>query len=368
MRNIQVYLHTIATHVPETSYSQKTALDFMLNLMADTDKKRAFFKKIYEGSAISKRHTVIDDYGKDPSEYNFYPKNRLLKPEPSTAKRNEIYIREANRLSIETVTKLLEKMKGFDKNKITHIITVSCTGFSAPGVDFKITKEFKLSSSVHRFNIGFMGCFAAFPALKLARYICQSEPDARVLIVNVELCSLHFQQKQELDIIVANSLFADGITAALVSSNIDDSAGDKIILHDFMSQSIPDSEEMMAWSIGDTGYNMKLSVHVPQIIAKNINSVMSEFKNKTGIKPEEIELWAIHPGGRAILDKLWKTLGLSKEDLAVAYGVLNDYGNMSSATIMFVLERIMENEKKGKMFAAAFGPGLTVETGYFEKK
>lgn len=363
----RVYLHRIATHVPETSYSQNELMEFMIGLMADTDEKRVFFRKIYEGSAISRRHTVIDDFGKDPSDYTFYPKNKFLKPEPSTARRSEIHTREANRLSLEAVKKLLEKLGEFDKNSITHIITVSCTGFSAPGIDFHIAKELQLRSSINRFNIGFMGCFAAFPALKLARNICISEPDARVLMVNTELCSLHFQQNHETDVIIANALFADGISAALISSDENDSDGNKIVLHDFLSQYIPESENMMAWEIGDTGYNMKLSAYVPQVLDQNIHSVMAEFKKKTGAGKDDVKLWAIHPGGRAILDKLWKALGLEKEDMAEAYGVLNDYGNMSSATIMFVLERIMANETKGKMFAAAFGPGLTVETGYFEK-
>ncbi|HEY1405574.1 MAG TPA: type III polyketide synthase, partial [Spirochaetota bacterium] len=196
MNATKVYIHNIATHVPEARYSQTEMREFMTGLMADTDEKRLFFRKIYDGSAISARHTVIDDYGKDPSEYRFFPKNESMKPEPSTAQRNDVHIREANRLSLEAVSMLFEKMTGFDKNKITHLITVSCTGFSAPGVDFHVTKELKLRNSVNRFNLGFMGCFAAIPALKLARNICLSELDARVLIVNTELCSLHFQQSE----------------------------------------------------------------------------------------------------------------------------------------------------------------------------
>jgi predicted naringenin-chalcone synthase len=148
---------------------------------------------------------------------------------------------------------------------------------------------------------------------------------------------------------------------------MDDSSGSRIIMHDFLSLLIPESEDKMAWKIGDNGFEMWLSAYIPQILDQHIMSVMDEFKNKTGIRKEEIDIWAIHPGGRSILDKLGKTLGLAGNDLSISYDVLRDYGNMSSATIMFVLARILENNAAGRIFAAAFGPGLTVETGHFEK-
>ncbi|MBF0205343.1 MAG: type III polyketide synthase [Oligoflexia bacterium] len=369
MNNKKVYLHQIATHLPKASFSQETVLKFMLDHFDDTDGKHSFLKKIYNNSAVSKRYSVIEDYDKSPEEYKFFPKNATLKPEPSTFQRNELYILEASRLSIEAVKKLLNELPRLDKNKITHIITVSCTGFSAPGFDFDIIKELGLNLTINRFHLGFMGCFAAFPALKLARNICLSEPDAKVLVVNVELCSLHFQLSSDPDILIANSLFADGITAALISSEVNDTiaSAPKIVMHDFLSLLIPGSDENMTWKIGETGFKMRLSSYVPQILDQNMNLVMAEFKKKTSIPINDVELWAIHPGGRAILDRLYKTLGSVKEDFSPSYDVLNEYGNMSSATIMFVLARILENNKKGRIFTAAFGPGLTVETGYLEK-
>ena len=165
MNQREIYIHRIATVVPEKFYTQEFSLMFLLKLLGDTPQKREFLTTIYQRSAIDKRHTVITDYDKDPGEYQFYPKNPALLPEPDSEVRNEVFIREANRLSLAAVTKLLDELPGFDKKRITHLITVSCTGFSAPGFDLHITKELCLSPDINRYHIGFMGCYAAFPAM-----------------------------------------------------------------------------------------------------------------------------------------------------------------------------------------------------------
>lgn len=363
----EVFIHEIATTLPENSYSQEFALDYILRLQGDSLKKRNFLTRIYQGTAIEKRYTVISDYGKAPEDFTFYPKSVDLKPEPSTKQRNDLYITESNKLALEAARKLLGKMPEFNKNKITHIITVSCTGMAAPGFDFHITKELELNPYVNRFHIGFMGCYAAFPALKLAKNICLSEPEARVLVVNLELCSLHFQDNFETDIIVANAIFSDGVSAALISGSYEDSTGNKISLNNFSSRYISDSENDMAWKIGDHGFDMKLSVYVPKIIEENISPILNDLLEKSDVKKDEIDFWAIHPGGRAILEKIEKLFGLKKSDLSYSYEVLRDYGNMSSATIMFLLEKILKEDKYGKIFSSAFGPGLTIETGLMEK-
>jgi len=363
----EVYIHHIATVVPEKFYTQEFSLAFLLKLMGSTPRKREFLTKLYQNSAIHKRHTVITDYDKDPSEYQFYPKNPAMLPEPSSEARNEIFIREANRLSAAAATKLLDELPGFDKERITHLITVTCTGFSAPGFDLHIVKELNLSPNINRYHLGFMGCFAAFPAMKLARDICLAHPDAKVLIVNTELCSLHFQQKFDLEIVVSNALFADGVSAALISADIEDSHGPKIILRDFYSRYLANSEDKMAWSLGQHGFDMRLSAYVPGLINENILPVMADLFKRADIQQEDIDIWAIHPGGKAILEKLEETLNLAPDDLAMSYQVLWDFGNMSSATIMFVLAKVLEGDRYGKIFSAAFGPGLTLETGYMEK-
>lgn len=367
METVRVYLHDVATTVPEAYYTQETALSIMKGLISDSDETAKFLDRIYRSSAIGKRHTVINDYGKRPEEYLFYPRTSDMKPEPTPKMRNDLYIREANRLSLEAVRKLMDRLPNVDPGTITHMITVSCTGFSAPGFDVHIVRELRLNPRISRFHVGFMGCYAAFPAMNLARSICIADPGSRILVVNTELCSIHLQQSRELEIIIANMLFADGVSAALISSNPGDSSGNRILLHRFFSRILGGSEDKMAWSIGNTAFDMKLSAYIPQILNENILPVLSDFYRDSGTTRDDISIWAIHPGGRAILDRLGKTLGLGKEDLSDAYDILRDYGNMSSATIMFLLERILAGDRRGNIFSAAFGPGLTVETAFMEK-
>jgi len=363
-----VYLHKIVTTVPEKFYTQEFALNFLLKLVGDSEKKQTLLKKLYKGTQIRKRHTVIDDYDKDPSEYTFYPKNPTLQPEPSTAQRNDLYIEEAKRLTLKASKQLLEETPEFDRKKITHVITVSCTGFVAPGLDFFLVRDLGLNPTIHRYNIGFMGCQGAFPAMKQARDICLADPEARVLVVNVELCSVHIQQREELDIVVSNAIFADGVSAALVSAHKNDVQGTKYTLEQFATAFAPNTENDMAWRIGDHGFLMKLSVYVPNIVKENIKPLMDTLFESSGIKQDEIDIWAIHPGGRSILEKAEEALGLAKEDLDASYRIMQEYGNMSSTTIMFVLDDILKDSaKKGKVFAAAFGPGITVEVGLMEK-
>jgi predicted naringenin-chalcone synthase len=362
-----IFLHRIGTAVPQTSYTQEFALQFLSDLQGADERVRRFLRRIYQGTAIEKRHTVIDDYGKDPSEFTFFPPHPSLKPEPTTSQRNDRFVREADRLSLAAAGDLFAGLPGVDPGGITHLITVSCTGFSAPGFDLHLVKTLPLRPTVHRFHLGFMGCYAAFPALKLAQAICRAEPDARVLIVNVELCTLHFQQRLDPDTIVANALFSDGASAALVSAHPEDSGGGRLLLHRFAACCLAGSEEAMAWTIGDTGFQMRLSAYVPRLIQENIRPAMDDLFRQAGIRREQIKLWAIHPGGKAILEKIEQALGISHERLQASYGILREFGNMSSATIMFVLRRILESAETGRIFAAAFGPGLTIECGYLEK-
>jgi predicted naringenin-chalcone synthase len=367
----KVYLHQISTQVPENEYAQQEILGFLLEVDSYSEIQRQFLKTIFQGSAIDKRYSIIEDYRKKQNEFTFFAGTRSSPVEPSLAKRNALFITEANRLALLAVNKLLAKLPAFDPQKITHLITVSCTGFSAPGFDFYLAKTLNLNQDLHRFHIGFMGCYAAFPALKMAHAICQAQPGARVLVVNVELCTIHLQLTSDRDMMVGNALFADGITAALVSACPEDNEGnpDKnyFLLQSFIAKYIDDSEEAMTWEIGERAFDMRLSAYVPRLIERNINPVVDELLLKAGVTRDSIKLWAIHPGGVSILRKVEPALQIRADDLADSYAVLREYGNMSSATIMFVLERILANKTSGPLFAAAFGPGLTVESACLQK-
>ncbi|MDA3851905.1 MAG: type III polyketide synthase [Spirochaetaceae bacterium] len=362
-----IFLHHIETAVPPKSYTQDFVLNFFSNLGEIDDRLKSFMGKIYQNSAIEKRHTVIEDYDKEPKDYTFYPKNKNLIPSPSTKQRNDLFIVEANNLSLQVTEKLFQGPLKIKPQDVTHLITISCTGFSAPGFDMHLMKQLKLNPHTRRFHIGFMGCYAAFTGMDMAKNICEANPDARVLMVNVELCSLHFQPKNDLDTMVANALFADGVSAALISGKESDSEGSRIILETFQSQLLADSENDMAWYPGNTGFDMKLSAYVPKIIDRNIHDVLGNILKKSQLTLEDIDIWAIHPGGKAILEKVAVSLKLAPEELQVSYDTLRDYGNMSSSTIMFILKLILNDNREGRILGLGFGPGLTVETGCFQK-
>jgi predicted naringenin-chalcone synthase len=352
--------------VPENRYSQCFARDFMTNLHQGDPDTQEFLKRIYDGSAIESRYSVVSDYGKAPEDYTFYPPNESLEPEPTTEKRNAVFTQEANRLSLQASRQLLADLGTVGPEDITHLITVTCTGFSAPGFDFHLTKQLPLRPNVDRFQLGFMGCYAAFSALKLANSICAADPTAKVLVVNVELCTVHFQKKKDHDTLVANAIFADGVSAALVSADSEDSTPPRFRFNNFLSQYLEESEDDMAWKIGQTGFDMKLSVYVPRLIKRNISSIVDDLLAKGGTQRDAIDLWAFHPGGRSILDKVAVELDLPDDALRYSYEILKEYGNMSSVTIMFVLKRFLEHSDPGRLFAAAFGPGLTVESAYMQ--
>ncbi len=369
--NSPVFITDIATAVPSQSYTQEEARQFVTGLSRYTDAQKRFLNRIYEGTAIEKRHTVVDDYHRPPEEHTFYAPNAEFEPEPGLEQRNDLFITHARTLSLEAVRTLLRRREDMDPEDITHLITVSCTGFSALGFDFDIMRQIPLAPTVHRFHIGFMGCYAAFPALKLGHSICTADPGARVLIVNAELCSLHLQLKAETDMMVANALFADGVSAALMTGPAglpdhrrDGARGLRLI--DYAGRVIDGSESDMAWRIGPIAFDMRLSAYVPKFIQKNIGDIVDGLLEKSGHNRRSVDTWAIHPGGRAILDRAAAALDLHQEAFSDSYEVLREYGNMSSATIFFVLRRILERGDGGRVFAAAFGPGLTVESALLE--
>lgn len=356
--NRGVWLHAIETAVPPRVYTQEFARDFMKALPSYSEKERAFLDRIYQGTMIERRHSVIDDYGKPYAEHTFFSPTPDLLPEPTVARRNDQFVEWANRLSVEAADRLLSARVDVDRSTITHLITVSCTGFSAPGFDYHLVTTLGLSERVHRYHIGFMGCYAGFPAMKLAHTICTADPTARVMIVDVELCTLHFQFKPEPDTMVANALFADGAAAAYVSADQPAAGSAALRLDGFFTRLLAQSDSAMTWRLGDVAFDMRLSTYVPRLIKGAIADIVRD----TMAENTDVRWWAVHPGGRAILDRVAGVLELPPEALSDSFAVLRDYGNMSSATIFFVLRRLLQRAESGAVFAVAFGPGLTVES------
>jgi alpha-pyrone synthase len=356
-------IEAIGTANPHYRVPQSHAADFMLGTEGLSETLRKRIPQVYDRSGINQRYTCLRDYTQLPGEFEFYPKSASLRPAPTTAARNQVYERESVPLALEAAKSCIEK-SGIQPSDVTHLVVVSCTGFFAPGIDIQLVKQLGLPMDTARTVIGFMGCYAAFNGLKTAAAICRSECDALVMVVCVELCTLHFQIEDSLESVIVNALFSDGAAACLVRQTGRDQAAGKLIYRDSMTALDSDSLDAMSWEIGDTGFNMGLSSKVPELISRALPGYMQKFTQKVGISTDDIEFWAIHPGGRQVLDRAAQTLRLCPSDMADSYTILRDYGNMSSPTIMFILERIMQSSglRVGQVgMALAFGPGLTIE-------
>ena len=274
----------------------------------------------------------------------------------------EIFNRYAAPLSVETIDKCIEGK--ITRAEITHLITVSCTGMSAPGLDLQIMELMELPGTIMRTSVNFMGCYAAIHGMKIADAFCKSTPNANVIVVCTEFCSLHFQQTKTIDNLTSSLIFADGCAAMLMQS-YEDVKG--LVIENFYSQVMPKGKKDMAWELSPSGFLMTLSSYIPDLIKADFEVLVKNALAKTGKIKEDIDHWCIHPGGKKILEAISESLELSDNALHRAYEVLNDYGNMSSPTILFVLQKILEDikadpGKRSNVFGAAFGPGLTMET------
>ena len=353
------YIAAIETAVPKHRHTKKAFADFFSNATEDASTKRKI-KIISDKTNIETRYSVLKDYSLPAEEFEFYEKNKNLLPEPSLTKRMMVYKKEAIKLSIDAV----RKIKNIDsiKNSITHLITVTCTGLFAPGLDIELIRNLNLSPNINRSSINFMGCNAAILALKNADTICKSNENAIVLIVCTELCTLHFQKQYTDDYLLSNMLFGDGCAAVLVSSKSNEIANNKTIkINSFNSLILHNGYNDMAWQLSETGFIMNLTSYVSTLIKENIKTMLDSLK----INLNEIDYWAIHPGGKKIVDDFFETLQVDKSKAAESYDVLKNYGNMSSPTVLFVLKQVIEKavSKKGEsIFSAAFGPGLSIET------
>lgn len=315
-------------------------------------------KFMYNLSGIDTRYSVVPDYSHTMSEWKFYPHSENLEPFPSLEQRMQWYNKYAGPLSVDAIRNCVEDK--IHTNEITHLITVSCTGMSAPGLDLQVMELLDLPKHIYRTSINFMGCYAAIHGLKMADAICKTETDAKVMIVCTELCTLHFQKEPTQDNIASALLFADGSAAALVTH--DDFKSDGLHLSSFYSEVVPKGKRDMAWELSSTGFLMTLSGYIPDLIEEDFEPLVMRALQHAGVSKEEIGQWCIHPGGKRIVDAIQKSLQLPTSLFEKSYDVLQQFGNMSSPTILFVLKELMRKKEKGAVFGAAFGPGLTMET------
>ena len=318
----------------------------------------AMFLRMAERAGIAHRYSVLppadDPQGPAIDTLGLYTYGQF----PTLGERMEVFEERAPPLAARAVEAL---NLGAEAKKITHVIVTTCTGFAAPGVDLDLIDRFGIDPSAERTVIGFMGCHAALNALKLARHIVRSEPASRVLVVNLELCTLHLQETSAIEELLCFLLFGDGCAASLVSAD-----PEGLALDAFHTVLVPGTRPLITWKIRDFGFEMMLSGRVPSVIARALEAASRGVLG--GASPREIDRWAIHPGGRTVLDAVEQGLALGPDALAVSREVLRAHGNMSSASVMFVLRDVLAASQPGERGAAmSFGPGLTAESMLFRR-
>lgn len=358
----------IGTAVPENQIPQSKVVEFMAKAHGLTGPGLTRLRALYRATGIKNRYSAIPDYALGTHGRQFYSEKDNLDPFPTTKERSEFYRNEAIKLSLSSSIDCLNQTQ-VDAKEVTHLITISCTGMYAPGLDIDLVNQLGLSKNVERTCINFMGCYAAFVGIKSAKAFCDANPKAKVLVVATELCTLHFQRGSDEDNLVANAIFGDG-SAALLLSNEKNQKDSLVALKPlaFHNELFPEGADEMAWNIGNFGYEMKLSTYVPSLIEKGIDQLVKRLRDKASINT--IQHFAFHPGGKRILEVIEQELRINKDQDWAGREVLNEYGNMSSPTVLFVLKKILDslqhNQKGDKVLSLAFGPGLTVESMVLE--
>ena len=363
-----ITLQGLRTWNPPTCYTQEEASQ-RLQEQAEDNRTKRILRHIYRQSAIETRHTAVGRFGRQDPDAIFRDRGDGKWIIPTTAERNRVYQTVTKEAAVALADQTLEACPEIEAQDITHLVTASCTGFYNPGPDYHIIRELGLRKTVKRSHLGFMGCYAAFPAMRLAQTICQADPEAVVLIQCMELCSLHLQlDPDNPEALVAGSLFADGAGCAIISTRSIPKGHAGYELKQFASALTEEGEDAMAWDIGDQGFDIVLSGYVPRILGENIRSTVLPAFADVGWEEKDVDFWCVHPGGKAILDQVEKALDLPEEAFHVPRDILRRYGNMSSATILFLLKQGLETHPPGTRTAAmAFGPGLTVEMGFMEQ-
>lgn len=397
------WLRGFGLAVPEHSIAQADAAELIVSFNADTEDQARVLRELYRRAGVKRRHSVVlesNNADGTARQSTYSPRSEQQSLGPTTSERMQAYEHHAGVLATMAARRAFAAAQ-MEPAEVTHLVTVSCSGFHAPGFDIELLQTAGLSPSVARTHVGFMGCHGALNGLRVADAFLKADPRANVLLCCVELCSLHHQYGWSPDRIVSNALFADG-AAAVVLTNDSARRGSsdpaalpteglqecnlppslKASGHDkWLGQEtghsaswqllasgsvvLPDTLGDMGWRIRDHGFEMTLSARVPELIKRHLRPWLSDWLGSRDMKFEDIGSWAFHPGGPRILSAAGEALGLQREQWAVSESVLADFGNMSSPTILFILDRLRQEAVSGPCVALAFGPGLTIEAALF---
>jgi predicted naringenin-chalcone synthase len=355
---MNIFVSGIGTALPEHVLSQPDALRMARLLLADHFGDLEWLEAIYRRSGIESRRSVLVWNADEPSADELFHSAAEHEPEwrgPSTGARMKVFEACAPGLAVEAARQSLAAA-GVGAEEIAHVVTVCCTGFASPGVDAALVRELGLRTHVGRTHVGFMGCHGALNGLRVASALAGGGP---VLVVCVELCTLHFQYSSDAEQLVANALFADGAAAAVVS---DRPLGGSMRIGASSSMLVPGTAELMSWKVGDAGFEMGLSSRVPGVIREGAGAFVRGWCDAAGVERESIRQWCVHPGGPKVLDAVRDGLGLDEAAISASRRVLREHGNMSSPTVLFILNAMMrDGNAEGAVPLLAFGPGLTIE-------
>ncbi|MFO7656039.1 MAG: type III polyketide synthase [Bacteroidales bacterium] len=354
---------SIGTAVPQYSAKQSTILEFMKTAYNDDTASRKL-NILFHNSGIQTRYSVLPDFGNNQTVNSFF---NIYQRVPDVTQRSILFKENAASLAITAMKVAFQKLNtSIADFKITHLITVTCTGIYAPGLGAALIEQLDLPDDIFHTAINFMGCNAAFPALNLADMITKTDENAKVLIVCVELCTLHFQAVNNNDNLLANTIFGDGSAAVVVVSDraAKQNHQSGLSMGGFYSLLLNKGKDLMGWNITPVNFEMVLDTAIPEFIGNEVNEIVIKAGEKFKTDPAFIDKWAIHPGGKKILDSIKKQMQLSDSDMQYSYKVLSEYGNMSSPTILFVLNEIMQADHADgeTIFSIGFGPGLSIET------
>jgi predicted naringenin-chalcone synthase len=356
----------MGTAVPDTVMSQAEAFQVARSLCCRTKEQETWLPLLYGHTGIDQRYltlgrdVVVDVVqGTNHSGSVFLPTGQPDDKGPTTGQRMEFYARDAVALARQSARQALANSR-LKPEDITHLITVSCTGFRAPGVDIDLIQHLELAPTTQRTHVGYMGCHGALNALRVGRAFTGADPRARVLICATELCSLHYHYGWDPQKIVANAIFADG-SAALVGAPKETAPPGAWQVTASGSCVFPGSENAMTWTVGDHGFEMTLAKNVPTLIAAHLRPWLESWLAKQGVGLETVRSWAVHPGGPKIVDAVEEALDLQPSATATARKVFAEHGNMSSPTVLFIIDRLRASAAPRPCVALGFGPGLTAE-------
>ncbi len=391
----------LATALPNESFTQEESCVHAISISSRNPRDQQILERLYRRTEIQRRGSVLMQRSATEKPLsNFFPEPKNESDfGPSTAERMACYERFAKQLSVASCTQTLLE-SGIEASSVTHLVTVSCTGFSAPGFDINLVNELQLSPKVFRTHIGFMGCHGTMNALRVAQGFIANAPEATILLCATEVCSIHFQYGRDPGDIIANSLFADGAASLIMKQLKSDSnknrensqtklanetlsrtsasntktsnakvlTTNKIAYADSFSYIVPNSEHAMTWKIEDHGFSMTLSAEVPNVIEQNLKPILQDWLHKHDLTLDQIGSWAVHPGGPRILSAVEKALELGPDALAASRDILAEYGNMSSPTVLFIIQRLIAKQKsRFPCVVLAFGPGLTIEAALLNR-